>query len=185
MMTKGRCTQATLELAEDSRKRLEQIRFACESFRKCFGCYWEIDIRKQQFKVLVEVVEIGDHRNRFLTSPTRSSGGSFGVVSIDEQCAGARDELALKVGGAQSDRRVASPKHCALPGGFVNQDECSLAWRTRGDDPVRINFLAGHFVHLQLSCGVFANFPYIAGRKAPTAASNDRACDLAARHYIR
>jgi hypothetical protein len=63
---------------------------------------------------------------------------------------------------------------------LIDEYEGNLAGAAGRNDPMSFDAFALHLVHLELACGVIADFTNVARGEAPATARNDGACDLSA-----
>jgi len=162
---------------ENKRERLAEVVLVGEPARDVAADDEIVDPGQQGIDGGVELVEIGDYGNVRSASPSRSSDGCGGVVTIHEKSASGSDPLRAKFLGLEREARISPPENGAFAG-RVNEDESLLAGAGCGEE-LRFDTEAGEFGAVDPGSFVIAEFSDVPGAKAPGLAGDHRRGDLA------
>jgi hypothetical protein len=141
-----------------------------------------INIREKDFDLLVNRVEVGDHRNSGLSRRTSRDLAGLDVATVQVKRAGAHDGAGRQVGGFDSELRVAVPEDRPLACGLVHDDVSELALGpARYPGISKLKTLLPETRELETPGSVVTDFSDVPALQPQALAGDQRRCYLAAR----
>jgi len=169
----------------EKRKRFEEVPLACSGAGQVPGCNRIIDEREQSGELRGPMVEVGNHRDIFCSSPRGSFAGSSRIVAVNIKKARGVNPTSLEKGRRYGEARIAAPDDSALTGLRLHENEGHLTQRFGRAGEMEGDAFTPKVATVEFRQVVVAHTADVMSAEPPTLAGNNGGGDLAAEHNLR